>query len=92
MATKKSKSLTKREIQRLKAGTWIVLKWSDHPNSVALITAAPFDSVNPDMLVPCMCINPHNPKRGLDSCNVPRDRVVGVLGSLEFPSLPPDAT
>jgi hypothetical protein len=37
----KQKHLTKREVLKLKAGTWIEVSWADSPNSVGLLLERP---------------------------------------------------
>jgi hypothetical protein len=92
---KLQKALTKREVLKLKPGTWVELKWRDSPNSIALLLERVTNSKG-DVSIPML----HTAQAELfkpahitymDS-NSTNEQIVSVHGSVDIPNLGNDDT
>jgi hypothetical protein len=77
----KQKSMTKSEVMKLKPLTWIVLKWRDSKNSVALLLERP-KKCKGDVSLLCLY-----PRTGSIDNHPTHEQIVGTLGMAEEPAL-----
>lgn len=81
LAFKSQKPIPKKEVMKLKPGTWIEVKWLDVPNEAVLLLKRPQQAAGDvDLLV-------YSPASFAVSGQVHHNLVVKVLGTLKVPSL-----
>jgi hypothetical protein len=76
------KAMTKKEVMKLRPGTWIEVKWKDHPNTVALLIEKPVYAPG-DVSFKCIVFD----EKGSCFQYVGHDQVIRVLGKVEPPPL-----
>lgn len=75
--------MNKKEVAKIKPGTWIEIKWNDAPNSVALLIGRDGLGVSGDMSLECA----HFDAKGKMSVHsrVVHSQVVRVIGQIQVP-------
>ena len=90
---KAQRALTKKEVYKLKPGSWLIVKWIDAPNSLHMLLAKPIPEPGD---VSLFVWNPVVPKgfhrtfsqtRTFNQTRIVHDQVVGVHSVVEEPKL-----
>lgn len=83
---KAQKPLPKKEVLRLKPGTFIEVKWSDAPNTVVMLLERPENNPGPVCLRVFDTTNSVLTKSlGMMHYHIDSDQVVAVRGMIEVP-------
>ena len=84
---KAQRALTKKEVYKLKPGSWLIVKWLDAPNSLHMLLAKPIPETGDVSLFVWNPLVPQGSHRTYNQTTITHDQVVGVHSVTEEPKL-----
>jgi hypothetical protein len=79
------RALTKKEIYKLKPGSWLIVKWLDAPNSLHMLLAKPSPEKGDVSLSVWNPVVPPGSHRTLNQTRITHNQVIGVHSVTEEP-------
>ena len=79
------RALTKKEIYKLKPGSWLIVKWLDAPNSLHMLLAKPIPEKGDVSLSVWNPVVPQGSHRTLNQTKITHNQVIGVHSVTEEP-------
>jgi hypothetical protein len=79
------RALTKKEIYKLKPGSWLIVKWLDAPNSLHMLLAKPIPEKGDVSLSVWNPVVPQGSHRTLNQTRITHNQVIGVHSVTEEP-------
>ena len=79
------RALTKKEIYKLKPGSWLIVKWLDAPNSLHMLLAKPVPEQGDVSLSVWNPVVPQGSHRTLNQTRITHNQVIGVHSVTEEP-------
>ena len=79
------RALTKKEIYKLKPGSWLIVKWLDAPNSLHMLLAKPIPEKGDVSLSVWNPVVPPGSHRTLNQTRITHNQVIGVHSVTEEP-------